>query len=595
MSWTPEQVQQLLTDLRAQGGDFTEIEVKRAGGGVPSIGETLSAFGNMPEGGTLVFGLDESHGFRAVDVQNAQALSQGVAAQAREAVVPPVQITFQPVEIDGAATVFADVAGLPLRDRPCRYGGRAFLRQADGDYEMSPQEVEQLDVLKLTAAERPHWDVRSVEGSGKGDLDPDLLAAFLTSVRQSSARLAKTDDDTILRRKGVLEPRGDRLTLAGLCALGTYPQQFEPSYSITCAVELPPDSGGRTRDLRHLDGPLPDLLDQAMDWVARNTSPRIGYDPSGRARDEQEFPTRAVRELVANALVHRDLSPSTAGKRVEIRLREQKLVITNPGGLWGITVRQLGQPFGKAAVNQFLYEIAKFTRTRDAARVIEGEGGGIREVRLALRSAGLREPIFHDTGVSFIAIVPRHTLMSPDDMSWLAESTSGLRLSDVQREILVQLRHGRTLRNAEVRKEFEIADSKGVTSALQGLVDLGLADRTGRRGGARYRLAARLGPAIGQLALPDIRIGTRGMLSSSADSVSKPGRLETTRSQQTTRNASPVLATLDRPRAINEIVGRSGLTIGQVRYALERLIADGRVEMHGAQGRRSTTYAKVER
>ncbi|MFT4165685.1 MAG: ATP-binding protein [Microlunatus sp.] len=61
---------------------------------------------------------------------------------------------------------------------------------------------------------------------------------------------------------------------------------------------------------------------------------------------------------------------------------------------------RLGRPGAKSAVNPVLYDICKFVRMPDASRVIEGEGGGIREAITALTSAGLRPPRFIDTGSS---------------------------------------------------------------------------------------------------------------------------------------------------------------------------------------------------
>lgn len=87
----------------------------------------------------------------------------------------------------------------------------------------------------------------------------------------------------------------------------------------------------------------------------------------------------AIRELVANALVHRDLGPHTLTKRVEIRLLPDRLVIASPGGLWGVSTDQLGTARGESAVNEHLYAICTSLTTLEGARVIEGEGGGIGE------------------------------------------------------------------------------------------------------------------------------------------------------------------------------------------------------------------------
>ena len=311
------------------------------------------------------------------------------------------------VEIDGSTTLFVDVAGLPLADRPCTYQGRAYLRQADGDYEMSEQERAQIEILRLTSRTRVHDDAAPVDGSGLADLDPDLRATYTELVRRTSGRLQGIDEEVLLRRTGVLEAHGDRLTLAGLYALGEYPQQFIPSLSITAAVHLPRSSGSRLRDLAHLSGPLPVLLEDAMAWVERNTSGTVTYREDGHAIDVPEIPVPAVRELIANALVHRSLSPTTHGRRVDIRLSRDRLVIASPGGLYAVTTSQLGHPGGRSAPNEFLYAICQNLRGPDGFRVVEGEGGGLMEVREELRGLGLPAPDFSATGVTFPAVVHR--------------------------------------------------------------------------------------------------------------------------------------------------------------------------------------------
>lgn len=272
--------------------------------------------------------------------------------------------------------------------------------------------------------------------------------------------------------------------------------------------------------------------------------------------------------------MHRDLSPHTAGKRVEIRLTDDDLVISNPGGLRGITVRNLGGVIGKSAVNQYLYEIAKFTRIRDGARIIEGEGGGIREVQSALAAAGMSPPVFHDTGVAFVARLPRHALMGRSDLEWLAEMTAGIPLSDVQRELLVRLRHGEVLTNKAVRDSHGIADPSAATRTLQGLVSTGLVSRTGRGGGTNYRFSGQM-PDVGGLVHVDVEV---------------PRIVDDHTRRSPTKHGPRVLDALSMPRRFDDIVERTGLSVGQVRYALRHLQSDGSVRMVGAQGRRDTTY-----
>lgn len=591
VEWTPEAVRELLAELRLHGKDFEDVEVKLGAGGVPDLGRTLSAFGNMPNGGTIVVGLDENDGFAPVGVHDPGLIEQGIAATARQAVVPPVQASFGEAVIDGATLVIASVAPLPSHQRPCRFQGQAWLRQSDGDYQMSELEVQQI----LAMRERPRYDALPVGGTTVADLDQTLTAAYITAVRATSRRLINEPDDVVLRRKSVIAPDGLRLTIAGLYALGQYPQQFLPNLSITAAVQLDPRSGQRTRDLVHLDGPLPELLDSAVDWVQRNTLTTTRFGSDGHGRDEPELPMVAVRELIANALVHRDLGPHTQTQRVEIRLKANDLVISNPGGLYGVSLEQLGTDSGKSAVNEFLYDICKFTRTPSGNRVIEGEGGGIREVQRALRAANMRPPRFIDAGVRFTVIVPRHSLLSPADIAWLAEHDPVSSLTSVQQQIVSSMRHGQAWTNALVREEFAPVDSRDATSALQGLVNMGFAIARGERGQTEYVVDPehRAESAIRE---PDVIVRPPGSrVTGEQDPLPTDPEAAEPSPPAVTSNAAAILGVLEAgPATSAQIVQATGLSRRQVGYALTKLRETGTVTIAGGQGKPGTTYHLAE-
>ena len=246
---TADAFQDLVEELRDHGGDKTNVEVKLGAGGCPRLGETLSAFGNMPSGGLIVVGLDEASDFDPVGVADPTAIEAGIASQARNSVVPPVQVTFDRVSTEGAVIVVARVNPLPLSQRPCRHQGNAYLRQADGDYRMSEPEVQQILALR----DRPRFDAAAVPGTQLSDLDPDLTQAYVAAVRSSTRRLADASNEAVLRHRGVLVPQGPELTVAGLYALGAYPQQFAPSLAITAAVHL----------VGHLQHPVTQLQTEA--------------------------------------------------------------------------------------------------------------------------------------------------------------------------------------------------------------------------------------------------------------------------------------------------------------------------------------------
>ena len=551
--------------LRAEGSDVSGIEAKAAHDGYPrNLAPTLSAFGNMPGGGVIVLGLDERSGFEAVGVYDAADAQSRLADQARKAVTPPLQVSFTRGDVEGGAIVLARVRELPTTDKPCevRATGHAYLRSYDGDYSLS--ELERQGFVANRGVAR--HDQAPAADAVRDDLDDSLVATYIANCRARSPRLASMPDDEVLRSTRVLTRDGIP-TLAGIYTLGKYPQTHFPTLSITASVAARPGDpvGTRSADIAHLDGPLPELLDQAVAWVRRNTATRVRFGSDGHGRDEPEYPTEAVRELVANALVHRDLGPHALSTRVMMTLRNDRLVITNPGGLHGLTVEQLGAGTGGSARNQSLYDISKDIRTVDGRRVIEGIGSGIATVRQSLKEAGMTPPHFVDAGIRFTAIVPEHALLDPQDLEWLAALPAARGLTDTQRHVLAAMRHGESWTNRSLRDRFPM-DSTEARALLTDLVERGLADASGEGRGRAYRLRAAAALTSEVVPIP----------------VKRP------------KHADLILDALtDGPRSIRDLVAATGLSERQASYALARLREMGDVVLLGGAGQRGTIYRRT--
>lgn len=89
-------ISDLVDVLRDEGSDTTEVEVRRGSGGyLQDLPRTLSAFANMPGGGTILIGLDERRDFAGSGVSDVADVQRRLASQAREAVDPPLTVTFE--------------------------------------------------------------------------------------------------------------------------------------------------------------------------------------------------------------------------------------------------------------------------------------------------------------------------------------------------------------------------------------------------------------------------------------------------------------------------------------------------------------------
>ena len=555
-----------LARLELEGGDCLEIEAKTFSEySHAALGPTLSAFANLPGGGTILLGVSENP-VSVVGVERPRDLKKALVSQARQGFSSEITVDVHDLDLDGRTVVVANVQEAPVNSKPCRWKktGSAYLRQYDGDYRMSLQEEQQL----LLRHERPREDSAPVPGTSADSLDDDLVQSFLRAVRAGTTVFATRPDAEVLLDLNVLTESGEA-TLAGLYALGRYPQKQFPELSITAAItgEEDEEDGVRASDRLMIAGPLPRMLTDAVAWVSRAMRTSIHFGDDGHGRNVHEYPLVAVRELIANALVHRDLSEPALSKGIEIRLLRDRLIISNPGGLWGLSLDQLGTRDGKSAVNEYLYNVCTFATDGEGRRVIEGLGSGIREVRRALHDADMEPVRFQDTGVRFTALLPRGALLSPQDLEWLSE-LDVRDLSVAQRHALVEMRHGKSWTNSSYRRRFGV-DSEQARRQLQELVGRGHVAVSGRRGATSYSLAVAAPRPDATPTVPD-----------EVAALSK--------------NAAAVWLCLeDGARTRQQIVEAAHLTARQAAYALSKLKQAGLISVRGGRGDTATSYART--
>ena len=222
-----------LARLALEGGDCLEIEAKTFSEYSRSaLGPTLSAFANLPGGGTILLGVGEDP-VSVVGVQDPHELQQALISQARHGFSTEIAVDTHAITVEGKTVVAANVQEVPVNSKPCRWRetGAAYLRQYDGDYRMSQQEEQQL----LLRHQRPRQDSVAVPGTSIDSLDNDLVQRFLRAVRAGSTALSGQSDTEVLLNLNILTEDGEA-TRSGLYALGRYPQRQFPGLSITAAV-----------------------------------------------------------------------------------------------------------------------------------------------------------------------------------------------------------------------------------------------------------------------------------------------------------------------------------------------------------------------
>ncbi|GLW31406.1 dihydroorotate dehydrogenase [Actinoplanes regularis] len=489
--------EELLDSLRAHGADHFTCEVKRAKGGIPAtLWESISAFSNAA-GGHIVLGADEKSGFVVTGVDDPAGMEASVGAICAE-MEPPVRAEIRTIRWEGKAVVLCTVPPIPRDQRPCHrrsigpYAGSR-IRVADGDRKLTDYEV----AVLLANRSELRYDLAPVPAARLDDLDPDLLTAFLRRIRNTKGDIfRRVDDQRALMMLNVLARDEERLvpTLAGLLVFGFYPQSFEPQLDLTI-VAYPATEPGvlgkfgeRFIENRSIDGPIPLMVAECIRVLKRNMRRRSIVSGIFRV-DEWEYPEEVLREALVNALVHRDYSESARGMQVQVEMYPDRLVIRNPGGLYGpVEVGSLGTSTITSSRNRALLKILEDTPYGDGQMVCENRGTGIARMLVALGEAGMEPPRFTDDISAFTVEFPNHTLLDEDALAWLA-SLDLPPMSRSQMTALVMMRNGAVLTNSSYRASTGVRDSRTATRELKELVDAGVVEQAGTRGSTTYQVA----------------------------------------------------------------------------------------------------------
>ena len=446
---------ELIELMRMIGNDTQQCEVKECKRKISStITDTLSAFSNG-SGGWIILGLSEKNGFTPVEGFDARAMQEALS-QACEKMTPVVRPVIVTCPFEGANLVFARIDEMLPRDKPCfttalgPHGG-SFIRTGDGDRRMTSYEVDGL----LARVREQHPRVFA---------DRDGIDVLL------DLQVLRHDDSDESEVGGILRP-----TLAGLLALGRYPQKFYPRLGISIAV-FP----GTSRDdvfrgderlvaSKSVVGSIPVMIDDAVDSLMR----WIGAK-------KPDYPPLVLREAIANALTHRDYSPDARGTQVHISVFTDRIEITNPGGLYGMVTHDVlasphpvtGAPFVSTR-NQFLFTLLESTPYPGGGFVNPEGGDGYQRIAAALREAGIEPATTRNDINTFTMTITKQRTMansSPGDVvkaiMTVLERHSAMSVKEIMRELqLTPLAATSGMR--ELMKEGRVARVKFADDSVQ--------------------------------------------------------------------------------------------------------------------------------
>lgn len=482
--------------------ESTDVEYKAARGGLPgSFWETYSAMANT-EGGTVVLGIAEREGKLFVDgLSDAGKLRSLLWAQLNDRQKVSCNLLteagIETVAHDGKTLLFIHVPRATRRQRPVYLGanplGGTFRRAEDGDYRCSEDEVRR---MLADQSEEPA-DSMILEHFTLDDLDGDSLRQFRNrfASRDPDHPWLSEDDLGLLRKLNAW--RRDRatgregLTVAGLLMFGRDEALRDPAavpnYHVDYRERLSDDPAVRWTDRIVPDGTWPGNLFQFFQRViqrlAADLKTPFQLDAKALLRKDDTMAHEALREAVANALIHADYRGQGG---VVIEKYADRIELSNPGSLL-VSLGQLRRGGVSECRNKTLQTMFQLIGGGEKA------GSGMDKIRAGWRSQHWRSPRIEETlrPDRVRLVLPMVSLLPPESLDLLGRRFGSRfrALTETQVQALVTAHLEGEVTNARMQEMTDLHPTD-ITKMLRGLVKGGFLRQESQRRWAHYHLEA---------------------------------------------------------------------------------------------------------
>jgi ATP-dependent DNA helicase RecG len=278
----------------------------------------------------------------------------------------------------------------------------SYIRVGDSDKLMTDYEIYRYETYKKQIRN----DLRVIANTSVSQLNDQRVAELLAFAKAEKTNLAVVDDKTALELLGIVN--NGNATLTGWMLFNDYPQSFFPQFSVT-AIVLPGTQMGETGeydarfvDNKRFDGDFQTVLSETEKFILRNMKNNTIVNDFGKRKDKYEYPIKAIREVLLNALMHRDYSVFSETMTITVEMYRDRIEISSPGGLYGrAKVQDLGNV--KTEIRN-----ATLVHILEMMRIAENRHSGIPTIRLEMSKNDLPAPLFEDNRGLFKVTLRNH-------------------------------------------------------------------------------------------------------------------------------------------------------------------------------------------
>jgi predicted HTH transcriptional regulator len=323
-------------------------------------------------------------------------------------------------------------------------------------------------------------------------LDADALADFVqVAIEKPGMRIWDHAPEHALVTRGLAIQRANEpavVTRAAFLLFAAQPANRFPQCELLADAYDEPNISGRPKGQLTINSSLLAAVEQALGFIDDHTfHPRRVVGLNNLRLNE--FPDRALREALVNAVAHRNYDDAT--RKISLRLFSDRVEIASPG--------YPPKPLTLAKLRKGQYRPCSrnplITQTLASFDQMEQRGTGLARMRDAMLDHGLEAPVLSEQDGYFVVTFPGPNgnydrLKVPAGAAGFVTPAVEAQLNDRQKKILAEVYKSGFVTSGWCQKRLKVVRDTA-NRDLVGLVELNLLQSIGKGRGTRYVLKQR--------------------------------------------------------------------------------------------------------
>jgi len=411
------------------------IELKQSVGEWKEIVETACAFANTL-GGKIYVGIADSG--KVIGTSIGKGTIEDIRNKIINNTEPRIYPSIETDTIENKTIIIIEIKA--LANKFVLAFGRPYKRFGKSTIRISKDEYEKAIIQKYI--EEIRFDIQTCAGASMKDIDKKNIKNFLIKAKDER-RLDMPENlppkETLMRLKLIED---NQVTNAAILLFGRNPQDYFLQSEIKCVRFKGQNVADTIIDMRNSGGTVIEQVIDTEKFIYDHISLNSWIEEGKIERQEKwEYPPKAIREALANAIAHRDYRSSSFA---QIRIFDDRIEFWNPGVLpGGWTVETLKKKHESRPFNPLI------ARSFFQIKYIEEVGTGTNKIIEWCKEWELPEPDFEFNGSSII-VTMRITKLTD-------EYLKSLSLSEREQMIIEHIKiHGKITSN-EIQNMFSVS------------------------------------------------------------------------------------------------------------------------------------------